>query len=243
MSTNEIFIDVKNLPKLLPKQEVYALLDKIKQGDIQAKNKLTEHSIVLVVFEVIGRFKNVQYDKKDLVSIGILGLMKAITTFDISKEVDFSTYAKKCIDNEILMFLRKLKRYNRVCSLNTVINDSENSEELTIGDTLSNDVDIFEEYTKTELRLTVRKIVEDLPPRDREIVKLYFGFYNDRTYNQIQIAEMLSISQPYVARLIKKLTKQIGKKLEQKEVVETTDKVLLHKKRINQIIDGEYKRQ
>ena len=110
MNTDKLFIDDYNPPGPLSNQEVNKLLEKIKQGDECARKKLAEHNIRLVIYEVTRRFNSVPYDKKDLISIGNIGLMKAISTFDISKKTKFLTYAVKCIDNEILMFLRNLRK-------------------------------------------------------------------------------------------------------------------------------------
>ena len=176
MNTDELFIDGHKLPKLLSKQEVYELLEKIKQGDELAREKLVEHNIRLVLYEVTGRFKSVEYDKKDLVSIGNVGLMKAITTFDTSKKFEFATYAIRCIDNEILMFLRKLKKNQNVDSLDRTINHDKDGNELKIEDTISDETDIVEEYTDNETHQIIRQIVKDLPDRDREIIMLHFGF-------------------------------------------------------------------
>lgn len=224
MNTNELFIDGHKLPKPLLKQEVYDLLDKIKQGDEKAREKLVEHNIRLVLSEVTGRFSTVEYDKKDLVSIGNVGLMKAITTFDTSKKVEFSTYAIRCIDNEILMFLRKLKKYANDDSLDRTINHDKDGNELKIEDTLSDDTDIVEEYTDNETHRIIREIVKDLPDRDRKIIMLHFGFYNDETHTQKEIADMLSISQSYVSRLITKIVKRVGKILEDKGLIELRQK-------------------
>ena len=220
MNTNELFIDGHKLPKPLSKKEVYELLDKIKQGDEKARAKLVEHNIRLVLSEVTGKFSTVEYDKKDLVSIGNVGLMKAIITFDTSKKVEFSTYAIRCIDNEILMFLRKLKKYANDDSLDRTINHDKDGNELKIEDTLSDDTDIVEEYTDNETHRIIREVVKDLPDRDRKIIMLHFGFYNDETHTQREIAEMLSISQSYVSRLITKIVKRVGKILEEKGLIE-----------------------
>lgn len=224
MNTNELFIDSHKLPKPLTKQEIYDLLDKIKQGDEKATATLVEHNIRLVLSEVTKKFITVEYDKKDLVSIGNIGLMKAITTFDTSKKVEFSTYAIRCIDNEILMFLRKLKKYANDDSLDRIINHDKTGNELKIEDTLSDDTDIVEEYTDNETHRIIREVVKDLPDRDRKIIMLHFGFYNDETHTQREIANMLSISQSYVSRLIRKTVKQVGKILEEKELIELRSK-------------------
>ena len=220
MNTDELFIDGHKLPKPLSKQEVYELLEKIKQGDELAREKLVEHNIRLVLYEVTGRFKSVEYDKKDLVSIGNVGLMKAITTFDTSKKVEFATYATRCIDNEILMFLRKLKKDQNVDSLDRTINHDKDGNELKIEDTISDETDIVEEYTDNETHQIIRQIVKDLPDRDRKIIMLRFGFYNDKTHTQKEIADMMSISQSYVSRLITKIVKKLGQQLQQKGVIE-----------------------
>ena len=220
MNTDELFIDGYKLPKPLSKQEVYELLEKIKQGDELAREKLVEHNIRLVLYEVTGRFKSVEYDKKDLVSIGNVGLMKAITTFDTFKKVEFATYATRCIDNEILMFLRKLKKDQNVDSLDRTINHDKDGNELKIEDTIIDETDIVEEYTDNETHQIIRQIVKDLPDRDREIIMLHFGFYNDKTHTQKEIADMMSISKSYVSRLITKIVKKLGQQLQQKGVIE-----------------------
>lgn len=220
MNTDELFIDGYKLPKPLSKQEVYELLKKIKQGDELAREKFVEHNIRLVLYEVTGRFKSVEYDKKDLVSIGNVGLMKAITTFDTSKKVEFATYATRCIDNEILMFLRKLKKDQNVDSLDRTINHDKDGNELKIEDIIIDETDIVEEYTDNETHQILRQIVKDLPDRDREIIMLHFGFYNDKTHTQKEIADMMSISRSYVSRLITKIVKKLGQQLQQKGVIE-----------------------
>lgn len=112
---------------------------------------MVEHNIRLVLLAVTGRFKSVAYDKKDLVSIGNLGLIKAVETFDKSKNVEFSTYARRCIDNEILMFLRKLKKNQSCDSLDETIAYDTGGKELKLEDTISDKLDIVEEYEKKKL--------------------------------------------------------------------------------------------
>lgn len=104
MNTEELFLDANDLPKPLSKDELSELFDKIKLGDEEAKNKVIEHNIRLVLYEVTKKFRTVNYDKKDLISIGNVGLIKAVLTFDKSRNMEFATYAVKCIDNEILQF-------------------------------------------------------------------------------------------------------------------------------------------
>ena len=220
MNTDDLFMNGYKIPDPLSSQEVDELLEKIKQGDECAKEKLAKHNIRLVLFEVLGRFKTVECDKKDLVSIGNVGLMKAITTFDISKKTKFSVYAVKCIDNEILMFLRKLKKERNVDSLDETIGYDKNGNELKIKDIISDKTDIVKDYTNNETYQAIRQLVNDLPNRDKKIIMLHFGFYSDKTYTQTEIANMLSLSRPYVSSLVKKIVKKLGKQLQEKGFIE-----------------------
>lgn len=220
MKFDDFFIDGYRLPEPLSKHEVYDLLEKIKQGDERAMEELVEHNIKLVLYQVAGRFKLVEYDKRDLVSIGNVGLMKAIATFDTSKKVEFSTYAIRCIDNEILMFLRKLKKDQNVDSLDRTINVGKDGNELKIEDTLSDEKDMVEDVTDNETYQAIRQIVKELPNRDKKIIMLHFGFYSDKIYTQKEIANMMSISQSYTAKLIAKIVKGIGQQLQEKGVIE-----------------------
>lgn len=222
MNTDELFIDANQLPKPLSKSQTYELLDKVEQGDEEAKKIIAEHNIRLVLYEVTTRFKYVEYDKKDLVSIGNVGLMKAITTFDKSKKVEFSTYAIKCIDNEILLFLRKLKKDQKVDSLEKIITYDEEGKKVKIEDTISDETDIAEDYEKNIIYKIIREIVEELPDRDKEIIRLYFGFYNNEIHTQKEIADMMSISQSNISKSITKIVKKIGIQLKNLGVTETT---------------------
>ena len=224
MNTNELFIDANKLPQPLPKSQVNELLDKVKHGDEDAIKMIIEHNIRLVLYQVNNKFKSVEYDKKDLVSIGNIGLIKAVTTFDKSKNVEFATYATRCIDNEILMFLRKLKKDQKVDSLDKTITHDKEGKELKIEDTISDENDIVEDYEKNITYKIIREIVKELPDRDREIIMLHFGFYNNEVHTQKEIADMMSISQSYVSRLITKIVKKIGIQLQKCGVIETTGK-------------------
>ena len=134
MDIDELFIDANNLPRPLSKNQTYELLDKINDGDKQALEILSKHNVRLVLSEVTRRFKLVEYDKKELVAIGNVGLVNAIKTFDKSKNIEFSTYAVRCIDNQILMFLRKIKKHNNVDSLDKIISYNKDGEKLKLKD-------------------------------------------------------------------------------------------------------------
>ena len=220
MGYNDIFIEGYKLPKKLPKEEMYDLLAKVSQGDTDARQKLIEHNIRLVIFEVNGRFKTLEHDKSELVSIGILGLVKAVDTYDLSKKIEFSSYAIRCIDNEILMFIRKLKKEKNIDSLDRPIGGEGSDKKIKLEDTISSDVDIETSYEDEEDYAQVRRIVYSLPEREREIIMLSFGFYDGRVYKQREIADKLNISRSYASRLIAKIVKDIKKQLEELGIVE-----------------------
>lgn len=220
MNTDELFIDANQLPKPLSKSQTYELLDKVEQGDEEAKKIIAEHNIRLVLYEVTTRFKYVEYEKKDLVSIGNIGLIKAITTFDKSRKVEFSAYTARCIDNEILMFLRKIKKDQNVDSLNKQIKHDKEGRELKIEDIISDTSNIIEDYEKNITYKSIQEIIKKLPNRDKEIIILRFGFYNNEVHTQEEIANMMSISRSYVARLIAKIVKRIGQELKKNGIIE-----------------------
>lgn len=222
-----MFIDQNGLPRCLSRQEVYDLFDKIRLGDDCARDKLVKHNIRLVLYEVNGRFKSVDYDKSDLVSMGIVGLMNAINSFDVSKGIEFSTYAVRCIDNEILMFLRKLKKEQVVDSLEKVISWDNKGNDLRIEDIIFDDADITSDYIENETYMILRQKIDILPEREKKIVMLRFGFYNDRVYFQYEIADMMSISQSQVSRILSKCVKRLGQELHDMGTIELRmDKVV-----------------
>lgn len=234
MNTNELFIDASNLPNPLSKSELYELLDKAKQGDTKAIKIIAEHNIRVVLYRVTNKFKFVEYDKKDLVSIGNIGLMKAITTFDKSKNNGFATYAIKCIDNEILMFLRKLKKDLNIDSIDRPFFRNKDGKELKIEEVVSDGTDIVEEYEREVVHEKIRKIVSELPLRDREIIMLRFGFYNDKCYSQSEVANMMNISRARVSMLITKVIGKLRQELQRLDIIELKTKKNLsapHKER------------
>ena len=220
MNKNGFFKCGYNLPPKLTKEETKELIIKMNQGDKTAEEKLLEHNIRLVVYQVQKRFKTVDYDKNELVSIGSIGLLKAIKTFDLSKNNEFATYAAHCIDNEILMFLRKIKKHKHVESTDKVISRDKEGKALKIEDILADDVDIIEEYLNKEAYTAINKIVKALPEREREIIMLHFGFYDGKIYTQQEIAAKFSLSQSYISRLITKIVKKIAIQLESIGIIE-----------------------
>mgnify|MGYP004515798973 FL=1 len=220
MNNYELFIDGYKLPQPLIKDELDKLIKEACSGSKEARDKLIIHNIRLVLYEVANRFKNVGYDKKDLISIGSIGLVKAVNTYDMTKEVKFSTYAVRCIDNEILMFLRKVKHDKNIDSIDKVFFYGEDGSEFKLEDILSDDSDLVTDHENSETYKIIRQLINQLPDKDKEIIMLRFGFYNDRVYTQKEIADKFHISQPHVYRLITKIVNKLGKQLESVGVTE-----------------------
>jgi len=220
MNTNEIFINISKLPKPLEQDELYELLIKTKEGDKKAREKIVTHNIRLVISIVINKFKFIEYDQKELVAIGNLGLIKAVNSFDVTRNIKFATYASKCIDNEIKMFLRKLRKEEVVDSFNKILFNDFKGNELTIEDTLKDDKNITEDYIKEETYLFIRELVNNLSYKDRQIIIMYFGFFDNKIYTQKEIAEKLNISQSYISRIIKRILKQLKIELITNNIVE-----------------------
>lgn len=224
MNTDELFVGGHKLPPPLANEEVYRLIQEINDGSMDAREKLITHNIRLLLYEVTNKFKNVDYDKKDLVSIGSIGLLKAINTFDLTKGVEFSAYATKRINYEILMFLRKLKKNQIVDSIDRVVFKDKDGSEIKLGDRLYDSSDFIEDYEKTEIHKIIRELVKQLPNRDKEIIMLYFGFYDDKIYTQKEIGNKLHLSQVHISRLISKIIEKLRKQLERIDVIEKNTK-------------------
>lgn len=213
----ENYIDINTLPKSLLKEENKRLIELMLEGDFDARQKLIESNMRLVTYRVSTRYGSVNYDKEELVSIGNLGLIKAVDTFDPAKETALSTYAIKCIDNEINMFLRKLKKVQKDISLSQPVNIGQKDNERHIEDFLSDGLDIEEEYLNAETILRVRELVKKLSPALRETVNLYYGFNGGKRYTQEEIAKKANCLQPTIHKRLKKAEKLIKRELEKQE--------------------------
>lgn len=213
----ENYIDINTLPKTLLKEETKQLIKLMLEGDFDARQKLIESNMRLVTYRVSTRFGTVNYDKEELVSIGNLGLIKAVDTFDSKREISLATYAIKCIDNEIYMFLRKLKKVQADISLSQPVNIGQKDTERHIEDFLSDGLDIEEEYLNAETILRVRELVKKLPPALRETVNLYYGFNGGKRYTQEEIAKKANCFQSTIHKRLKKAEKLIKRELEKQE--------------------------
>ena len=208
---NELFLSECKLPNRLSEEELNGLFKKFKEGSNDAKNTIIEHNIRLVLYEVITKFNNVHYDKKDIVSIGNVGLIKAVLSYNPDKNVKFPSYALKCIDNEILMFLQKIKKGGNIL----YIEDYKRLEHTLIDDT-----NIVNYYERLELYDILNSIIKDLPSREKQIIIMYFGFYKDEIYTQKEIAGKFGISQSYVSKLISRTVEKIGNKLKTQRLID-----------------------
>ena len=197
------------LPPPLEKDEELEYLIKAKKGDEEAKNKLIEHNLRLVVF-LAKKYENTGYDIEDLVSIGSIGLIKGINTYKIDKNIKLATYASRCISNEILMFLRKNKKRKGEISLEDSLNYDAEGNELHLEDILGTEPDIVHKEFEHSMDLEMLEMeVKKLEGRDKEIMTLRYGLNNTDEYTQKEVADMLGISQSYISRIEKKVIKKL----------------------------------
>lgn len=197
------------LPEPLSKEDELLLIHKSLENDILAREKLIEHNIRLVVF-LAKKYENTNIDLEDLVSIGSIGLIKGINTYRPDKNIKLATYASRCIDNEILMYLRKNKRRKTEISLEDSLSYDSEGNELRLEDILGTDDDIVtkrieEETEKNLLHMEIKK----LNPRDKQIMILRYGLYGHKEMTQKEVADMLGISQSYISRIEKKVIKRL----------------------------------
>lgn len=197
------------LPPPLSKEEEIMYVKKSNEGDEYARSKLIEHNLRLVVF-LSKKYENTGIDLEDLVSIGTVGLIKGINTYKLDKNIKLATYASRCIDNEILMFLRKNKKRRTEISLEDSLSYDSEGNELHLEDILGTDEDIVtrgieEESEKKLLNLEISK----LNKRDKQIMTLRYGLNNHKELTQKEVADILGISQSYISRIEKKIIRKL----------------------------------
>ena len=197
------------LPPPLQKEREEDLVNKSNNGDVNARNKLIEHNLRLVVF-LAKKYDNTMYDLEDLVSIGSIGLIKAIETYKASKNIKLATYASRCIDNEILMFLRKNKRKSSEVSFEDVVNYDSEGNELHYEDIFGTDEDVvIKEIEEVNNKRILALEISKLDKRDKEIMDMRYGLNGKEELTQKEVADKLSISQSYISRIEKKVIKKI----------------------------------
>ena len=197
------------LPEPLTKDKEQYYLELKASGDVEAKNKLIEHNLRLVVF-LSKKYENTNIDLEDLVSIGTIGLIKAINTYKMDKNIKLATYASRCIDNEILMYLRKNKRRRGEVSFEESLSFDIDGNELHLEDVLGTEPDIVTKDLESEVeKEMLLKEIEKLDERDKKIMVLRYGLEDREEMTQKDVAEMLGISQSYISRIEKKVIKRL----------------------------------
>ena len=201
------------LPPPLKGQDEADALEALEIGDEAAKQKLIEHNLRLVVF-IARRFENTGINLEDLISIGTIGLIKAIGTYRRDKNIKLATYASRCIENEILMYIRKISSQKAEVSLDEPINMDYDGNELLLSDILGTDENIVTGRLEDEVDIQLlRKGLNELPIREREIMCMRYGLEGKKELTQKEVAQKMGISQSYISRLEKKIMMKLRKEI------------------------------
>jgi len=201
------------LPPPLKGAEEQEALEALEKGDEAAKQRLIERNLRLVVF-IARRFENTGVNLEDLISIGTIGLIKAISTYRMDKNIKLATYASRCIENEILMYIRKITPLKAEVSLDEPINMDYDGNELLLSDILGTDEDMILKPLEDDVDLyLLRKAVAQLPTRERQIVVMRFGLEGHKELTQKEVAQLMGISQSYISRLEKRIMQRLKKEI------------------------------
>ena len=201
----------ENLPPPLTKEEEKKAFEELEHGSREAKNMLIEHNLRLVVY-IARKFESTGIGVEDLTSIGTIGLIKAVNTFEARKGIKLATYASRCIENEILMFIRKTQPQKNEVSIDEPLNVDWDGNELLLSDVLGTDPDsVSKDLDERIDRELLHAAMQKLGKREKRIMELRFGLNNSKEYTQKQVADMLGISQSYISRLEKRIIKQLKK--------------------------------
>ena len=209
---NELFFvgSTDILPEPLSKEEEEKYVDLFQNGDLKARDKLIEHNLRLVVY-LSKKYENTKVELEDLVSIGTIGLIKGINTYKNDKNIKLATYASRCIDNEILMYLRKNKKRKADVSLDESLSFDSEGNELHLEDILGTEKDIVtKDLEENDMRKIMLKEIGKLNERDKQIMVLRYGLNDTKEYTQKEVAELLGISQSYISRIEKKVISKIS---------------------------------
>ena len=201
------------LPPPLKGQDELEALEALEQGEESAKQLLIERNLRLVVY-ISRRFENTSVNLEDLISIGTIGLIKAVGTYRRDKNIKLATYASRCIENEILMHIRKIANQKTEVSLDEPINMDYDGNELLLSDILGTDEDMILRPLEENVDLCLlRQAVKELPPREREIICLRFGLEGRKELTQKEVAQKMGISQSYISRLEKKIMQRLRREM------------------------------
>lgn len=205
-----------SLPEPLSEDVEKEYVEKMLSGDITARNVLIEHNMRLVVF-IAKRFESPKVLLEDLISIGSMGLIKGVETFKLDKNIKLATYASRCIENEILMFLRKISKQKNEVSLDEALNIDGDGNELLLADVIpTNQALAIDEAISSEKERMMYEAIEKLSPREKEIITLRFGLFKCEELTQKEVADKLGISQSYISRLEKKIIDKLKIEMEKK---------------------------
>lgn len=205
----------ESFPKPLKKSEEQHYLELAAKGNINARNILVEHNLRLVA-HIIKKYYQNYGGQDDLVSIGTIGLIKAINTFDLNKNIKLSSYASRCIENEILMFFRNNRKSSQDVSLNDTIDTDKDGNPLTLMDIMASDMDVAQDVdTKLHLEVLNAYINEVLTPREKEVIIKRYGIGGGKVQTQRELAKKLNISRSYISRIEKKALEKLRSRYEQ----------------------------
>ncbi|PWA13420.1 RNA polymerase sporulation sigma factor SigE [Pueribacillus theae] len=213
IKTDEIYYIGGNeaLPAPLSKEKEAELIEKLPKGDTNARSLLIEHNLRLVVY-IARKFENTGINIEDLISIGTIGLIKAVNTFNPEKKIKLATYASRCIENEILMYLRRNNKTRSEISFDEPLNVDWDGNELLLSDVLGTDENIITKGIEDQVnRKLLVKALYTLNPREKQIMELRFGLSGKEEKTQKDVADLLGISQSYISRLEKRIIKRLRK--------------------------------
>ena len=199
------------LPPPLKGEEERSALEALGRGEESAKQRLVEHNLRLVVY-ISRRFENTGINLEDLISIGTIGLIKAIGTYRLDKKIKLATYTSRCIENEILMYIRKTSNQKGEISLDEPINMDCDGNELLLSDILGTDEDMVFRPLENDVDICVlRQVLEELPDREKELIQMRFGLGGRKELTQKEVAQKMGISQSYISRLEKRIMQRLKK--------------------------------
>lgn len=202
-----------SLPPPLSPEEEEQMLKELERGKTEVRQTLVERNLRLVVY-IAKKFENTGVGLEDLISIGTIGLMKGVNTFNTEKKIKLATYASRCIENEILMYLRRSNKIKGEISIDEPLNKDGDGNELLLSDILGTDPDVTSRRIEDEVdRKLLKASIEKLNSRERNIMELRFGFISGDEKTQKEVADMLGISQSYISRLEKKIINKMKREI------------------------------
>lgn len=199
------------LPDKLTSEEEYLLAEKLSLGDEQARMELIERNLRLVVYTA-SKFENTKINMEDLIQVGTIGLIKAVSSFNLDKNIKMATYASRCIENEILMFLRKTSKEKKEISLDEPLSSDKDGNELSVADVIGTDADAISKGVEDSDEKSVLNLaLAELPEREKLIMDMRFGLAGKTPMTQKEVADFLNISQSYISRLEKRIVVKLKK--------------------------------